>query len=312
MPNKFLKLNAIVLAMVYLTACSNAEREKNNLLSSIMEEGFEGSNGRLVVANQKIEHELSRRAEDPDPSLRDIAIVWQDRANQVSKLSAAIYAQIDELKSSLAKSATDEAVNEIIMQQGKGNELYKLLRQYKDDMLRIDTELNAHLEAPPMITTASFDSSKQGKDFAHTFFSGISNNMARAILSKFQNNIRRWENEMLMSCFYKTNVLICIPSNRFQLISTIDKVHVSAGETLEINAGIVDGSFYAFADPIITINGKTVENAVGFVTTTIKADGKPGKHTLPVKISYKSPNTGQRETISKDITYYVDSIPAKP
>jgi hypothetical protein len=57
--------------------------------------------------------------------------------------------------------------------------------------------------------------------------------------------------------------------------------------------------------PRITIDGTAERlNSIKVAVHTFIANGKPGLHTIPVKIEYMD-SDGTQETATKEITYYI-------
>ena len=84
---------------------------------------------------------------------------------------------------------------------------------------------------------------------------------------------------------------------RFWPIIVQSSTIVQAGEDLEITAGI--GSFTRAAKPEVKINRLNVPiDWTGVTTFKIKAPIKPGKHFIPVELSYTDQEE-KKQTIPK-------------
>ena len=78
------------------------------------------------------------------------------------------------------------------------------------------------------------------------------------------------------------------------------------GEQIEITSGI--GSFDSRPDPKVFVYGKQIPlNEHAFAVFKFKAEKKPGKYYVPVKIKYTDQN-GRKQSIQKEIEYTVANI----
>ena len=123
-----------------------------------------------------------------------------------------------------------------------------------------------------------------------------------AFLEGLKNNCLLVERVILQYCKNK------VPdySEGFNYYSAIvgqNTTRLLTGEILVISAG--KGSFSADSTLKIRINGIDVAvNEEGVAEYKIKAPSNPGKHLIPVIITYKDQD-GKLETIQKDVEYTV-------
>ncbi len=105
---------------------------------------------------------------------------------------------------------------------------------------------------------------------------------AITILSKFQNDVKNSESQMVDYC-YKQIGSVKVVYNQFEAFAGTNATYLMPGDELEVTAGI--GAFSAAAKPDITINGAhQTLNADGVADYKTKVEGA-GEHTVTVNIS---------------------------
>jgi len=86
-------------------------------------------------------------------------------------------------------------------------------------------------------------------------------------------------------------------------LAVISSSYVKAGQSIEVSAGI--GQFNTAANAKVIINDKEIElNNEGVAQYSFKANGKQGKHIIPVTIGYYKPDGTQVE-VRKNIEYII-------
>jgi gliding motility-associated protein GldM len=138
------------------------------------------------------------------------------------------------------------------------------------------------------------------KDFTNAYFHMKPTVAGLTLLSKFQNNIKNSENQVVTYCheqigavvvkFDKTGVLVGQSSN-----------YVMPGQEIAITAGI--GAYSSAAQPQISIGGSNVAVIDGKGTYTVKASGA-GAHKVPVTIRYLDQD-GLPQSKTEDVEYVV-------
>lgn len=116
---------------------------------------------------------------------------------------------------------------------------------------------------------------------------GSSALMTTAVLNKLKNDIL-YTKSMLMDLFSMQVGCVDGPGSYtvYSAIATLNSTYVKRGQTIEVTAGMGEFSFDRISR--VTINGNEVK--LGDYAKTVHrfiADGKPGKHSLMVKIEYK-------------------------
>jgi gliding motility-associated protein GldM len=264
-------------------------------------------------SNEIIYHGLEEKLNEPATSIR--AGIWQPRAMQIQKLSREVVDYIENLKTELKKEAglTEKgsfkeddvsAVNRLFSKKAKGEELYTKLIKYKQDVFAIDLLISNTFEKIITITVNEVTEKADGeKIFTKTAFTEIPTVAALAMLTKFQNNIRITENRTIMFCFEQ----ITSYHHSHEIISAIvslNSSYLQEGEEVQVTAGIGFFTGY-YIKPEVIVNGKKIPiNESGVAIAKFKAIGKPGKHFVPVQISYIDQD-GSKQTITKTVEYTI-------
>ncbi|HEX3081395.1 MAG TPA: GldM family protein, partial [Puia sp.] len=153
----------------------------------------------------------------------------------------------------------------------------------------------------PQSQTGAAKSGDDVKDWVTNYFHMTPTIAAITILSKFQNDVKNSEAQMVDYC-YKQIGSVKVVYNQFEAFAGTNATYLMPGDELEIQAGI--GAFSAAAKPDITINGARQSlNADGVADYKTKVEGT-GEHTVTVNIAYTKPD-GTTATIPKVIKYTV-------
>ena len=153
----------------------------------------------------------------------------------------------------------------------------------------------------PQSQTGAAKSPDSVKDWVTNYFHMTPTIAAITILSKFQNDVKNSESQMVDYC-YKQIGSVKVVYNQFEAFAGTNATYLMPGDELEIQAGI--GAFSAAAKPDITINGaRQTLNADGVADYKTKVEGT-GEHTVTVNIAYTKPD-GTTATIPKVIKYTV-------
>ena len=275
-----------------------------------------------------------------DQQTKDNAAIWAPKANQIKNISSAMYSTIDGMKQMLKlesqyeidkdgkekfNDANLDAATRVFDKNGKGKVLYDSLAEYKKQMIAVlnpnapDIAKNPVLQKEVAKAQADFEkqlpldltvpqsqtgAAKSGddvKDWVTNYFHMTPTIAAITILSKFQNDVKNSEAQMVDYC-YKQIGSVKVVYNQFEAFAGTNATYLMPGDELEIQAGI--GAFSAAAKPDITINGaKQTLNADGVADYKTKVEGT-GEHTVTVNIAYTKPD-GTTATIPKVIKYTV-------
>jgi gliding motility-associated protein GldM len=310
---------------------------------------FKTVNGSIINSNAAISGKntitysaFERELRDPQTMVN--AKIWAPRADQAKKLSADLYAYIEDLKKRLADEsgkvnengeetynhANLDAATRLMDNKGEGKKLYESLKTFKqsllsilnpndpdfagNDSLKIDlirarkdfaTQLPLDLRVPPSQSGNAATGSDTAKNWTTNYFHMTPSIAAMTILSKFQNDIRNSEAQMI-EYFHKKVGEVKVIFDQFQTLAQASSNYVMPGDKLTITAGV--GAFSASAKPKISINGQEIalgaDGTALFNTTAESA----GEKTVTVRFEYTKPN-GQ--TIKEDkLVKYTVGLPS--
>lgn len=253
-----------------------------------------------------------------EPESRAKAEIWMPKAKQVVDATTSLNAYINGLKQDILKGAgfdpakngdstfkedNQDVATRIMVEEGKGKELYSRLQQYKQQVANVSPELKSQVEAAlrqiDLSTPPSRNSSN--RTWEGTYFHMVPTVAAITMLSKFQNDIKTTENRVV-SLFHEQVGQVKVRFNQFAAIIGQSSNYLMPGQELTINAGV--GAFSTEAKPTIQIGGATVpinEDGMAVYTTNVS---NMGTNSVPVTVRYVDQD-GNPQTITKSIEYTV-------
>lgn len=255
------------------------------------------------------------------PETHDKAAYWKPLADQAQKESEDVYNYIDDLKRQLLAEANYdpktgdfreddlEAATRLFVEKPKekGKELYARLDALKNQLLNLNPAIRQELEKTLPIDLSIPKSNNQAsrKDWSTAYFHMTPTVAALTILSKFQNDIRNSESQVIEFCHKQVGAVKIVFDQYVPLVGT-NATYLMPGQPLEITAGI--GAYSKMGNNTkITIDGGYVAlnaNGVADYKTTV---GGPGTYTKNVHIEYFNQATGRIETKEVPISYTVGS-----
>jgi len=278
----------------------------NEVISAfkVVNVSLETSNKNIATSNANLFESLKEAKDQPES--REKANIWGPKADSAAGYSETMFKYLDSLKIALKESAdlrmrapaegsTDsvedyradnlDASTRMFETKGQGEILKGRLEQYKTDMLGIDPMIKRQFENSFPVTTDP-PNTKDGKkkEFTQAFFHMTPTIAAITILSKFQNNIRNAENEIVTYCHTQIGK-VAVHMDKTGILVGTNSTYLMPGQQLVINAGV--GAYSSAATPSISINGSSVPvnaDGQGQFTTTVSG---PGEHTVNVDVSYK-------------------------
>jgi hypothetical protein len=320
-------INIMYLVLTAILAL-NVSSEILNAFKTI-EDSFVKSSKELSIRSSKLISDFD------DEGIRkqfpEKVAYWKPKAVQVKELSEKLAGQIEELKISL-KTASNlkpdgtfndedlEATTRILApnedhskeKQAKGEELYLLLEKYKSDLAKIDTSIASHINKLPVNLDIPKLYNKDNQSivdrmnttqekWAYIYFHMTPTIAGLAILSKFQNDVRSSEAQLIDYCY--SQVTSVRMSTTLAAIANASSTMVMTGDELIITAGL--GAYNQDTKPSISIDGASVPlNADGQgVYKTIPSSA--GDFTKHVTVTYKDPSSGEVKTKSTDVKYKV-------
>lgn len=298
-------INIMYLVLTALLAI-NISAEILNAFKTI-NDSLEKTNGTVKTSTQQIFESLTEKMSEDET--REKAMIWQPKAKEVADQTTLVYTFIDGLKKDLlAQSKGDDDQNtttRILVKEGKGQQLLKMLTDYKMNVLK-DSAIRAEFEKSLPISLEmpkSMNSNK--KTWEEGYFYMAPTVGALSILSKFQNDLRNAENKLVTFCHEQVGK-VELRFDAFEAIVGQSSRYLMPGQELEITAGL--GAFSRSKLPTVTINGSNVAlnekgmaiyktTATGTGSRTINVtvaftdqDGKPQTRTIPVEYTVGSAN----------------------
>ncbi|WP_240377604.1 type IX secretion system motor protein PorM/GldM [Arachidicoccus soli] len=303
----YLVLTAL-LALNVSSEILNAFRTVNNSLNN--------ATATIDQKNQTLFTSLQEKLKDPKS--HDLAVIWAPKAEQAKQYSDEMYDYIANIKLRLKERSgyhpekgdttfreDDVDVPTKILDDGKvGDTLYQKLVAYKKNILTIDPAINAQFQNTlPIDLSMPKVEDKSNRTWAAAYFRMTPTIAAITILSKFQNDIKNSEAQVVEFCHNKIGQ-VQVVYDEFQALASANTQYLLPGQEFTISAGV--GAFSKNAKPTITIDGASIPlNANGMAEYKTTA-GSPGNYSKKVNISFLKPD-GTRASLVKDIQYTVGS-----
>lgn len=306
----YLVLTAL-LALNVSSEILNAFKTVNNSIAT--------SNSLIDGKNNVTYKNFERELEDPQTKAK--AEIWKPKADQVKKLSADMYSYIETLKEDMKKESGLEkrdgqesfkednldAPTRLMDKNGKGKELYDRLGAYRKAIINVlnpeefkdnptfQAQLKAKIEEfektlPIDLNVPKGQSGKEysndAKGWTTNYFHMTPTIAGLTILSKFQNDVRNSEAQLVDYCHDQIGS-VKVVYDEFEAIAQANTTYAMPGDPIEVTAGV--GAFSAAAKPRISINGQTVALTGGKAIYKTTANGA-GDHSIAVKIEYTKPD----------------------
>ena len=250
------------------------------------------------------------------PETAEKATIWNGKAEQAKKLAEGLYTKLETYKENLKRASGYnpekgltgykeddlDAATRLFIVEKKGPELLQDLTNLKAQLLALDpdikkefeTKLPIDLSVPPS-TTGSENS------WEYNYFHMTPTTAAVTILSKFENDIKNAENQIVTYCHNKVGAVEVV-YDQFQAIAAANSTYLMPGQELIVTAGV--GAFNSAAKPTVSIDGASIPlNANGVAEKKFQVSGG-GSKKVHVVISYKKPD-GKEDQLVKDIEYTV-------
>ena len=311
-------INVMYLVLTAILAL-NVSNEVINAFK-VVDRSLITSNENISTSNETLYKSLEAKLNDPQSAEK--AKIWEPRAMKARQYSAEMMSYIEGLKLDLKKAAdlkmkwdadkkdsvedyredNLDASTRLFENNGKGKELEALLKKYKENMLSIDPSIRAQFERTfPVNTIPPVSQEGKQKDFTQSFFHMTPTVAALTMLSKFQNNVKNAESEIVTYCHSQIGAVKVI-YDQFAALVGQSSNYVMPGQEIQITAGV--GAYSKAAQPQITINGAQASlDADGRAIYKFNASGA-GNHNVPVNVTFTKPD-GTKETKSFNVEYTV-------
>ncbi len=203
-------INIMYLVLTALLAI-NISAEILNAFKTITA-SLEKTNSTVKASTDQIFSSLTEKM--TQDATREKASIWQPKAKQVMDYSNTAYTFIENLKKELIKEAggnpsdptskfkedDQNMVTRVMIKQGKGKELYKVLQDYINNVLK-DTAISQEFKnSLPISLERSKSQNSNKKNWEEDNFYMAPTVGALSILTKFQNDIKNTENKVVTYC----------------------------------------------------------------------------------------------------------------
>ena len=326
-------INMMYLVLTALLAL-NVSAEILNAFKTV-NESINKSND-LIADKNNLTYKAFER-EVTDPTTKTNATIWAPKAQQAQKLSDDLYAFLDDLKKKLKvesglemkdgvetfRDADLDAPTRLMDNQGNGPKLYEKLKAYKqqmldilnpddpqfagnkllqDDIRKAKQEFSQQLPinlVPPKSESGNAKTGNEEKDWTTSYFHMTPTIAALTILSKFQNDVKNSEAQIVDYCHKKVGE-VKVVFDAYQPLVGTNATYFMPGDELEVTAGI--GAYSKSAKPKIYINGSQQElNSDGAASYKTKVSSSGN---VEVKIEYNKAD-GSPDVLTKSIKYTV-------
>lgn len=275
-----------------------------------VDESLMKSTSNLSKSNEVIYKSLEEKVKDPQTAEK--AKIWAPKTQLAKTYSAELMSYMDQLKMELKQGSglrVENGVEEfkldnldastrIFEKGGKGDELKKKLDDYKAKMLAIDSSIMKEFANNFPVSTEELVGKK---DFTQTYFHMTPSIAAITMLSKFQNNVKNAESQVVTFCHNQIGAVKLV-YDKFQPIAASNSTYLMPGEEMIVTAGV--GAFNDAAKPQVTIDGASVAlNENGVAEKKFNVSGG-GKKSVNVIITYTKPD-GTPDRLEKKIEYTV-------
>ena len=302
----YLVLTAL-LALNVSSEILNAFKTVNNSLE----------NGNKIVNQSTADILESLKEKQTEEGSAEKAKEWFPKADQAVKLTEGIFNYIQGLKNTITLAAGgDNSKNKPIVKednldiatrmmvdQGEGKKLKKMLEDYKTALLAIDPNIGKQFATSlPIDLTMPPTKNKGNNTWEAAYFRMVPTVAAITMLSKFQNDVKTAENKVVAFCHEQVGK-VTIKFDRFEAIVGQNSKYLMPGQELEITAGL--GAFSSEKLPVISIGGSTVspDPATGKATWK-NTMNSVGTGSIPVVVSFKDQD-GVDQTRKFDVQYTV-------
>ena len=307
-------INMMYLVLTALLAL-NVSSEILNAFKTV-NKSLENTNTTVNKSTETIMKSLLDKLADPATAAK--AEIWYPKAQQVQSLSKPVFDYIQKLKDRiLTESGGDpkdptksfkednlDVATRIMIEKGEGQNLLKLLGDYKNDLLtKVDPSIGQEFKTSlPINLDKPASRNKAGKTWEGAYFHMVPTVAALTILSKFQMDVKTSENRVVQFCHNKVGE-VKVPYDTYAAFAQTNSSYVMPGDEMEITAGV--GAFSRAALPVITVEGQNVPiEADGAAHRKMNAATTLGKHLINVTVKFKDLD-GKEQTITKPIEYTV-------
>ena len=313
-------INIMYLVLTALLAL-NVSSEILNAFK-VVDTSLKNSNANISKGNNTLYKSLTDKVNDPKTAEK--AKIWNDKAAVAKQLSDDMDKYIEGIKVQLKAEAGSKMVTVEGRQEeqfkeddleaatrlfgngpgGKdlGPQLQKRLNEYRAKMLAIDPTFPAQfgLNFPVDQTDKIKGQDGKDKDFTEAYFHMTPTVAGLTLLSKFQNNVKNAENQIVTYCHNQVGQ-VEVHMDKVGVLVGQSSNYVMPGQEISITAGV--GAYSSAAAPRISIGGSSVSVVDGQGTYKTTASGA-GERSIPVTVVFKDEN-GIDQTKTETVKYVV-------
>jgi gliding motility-associated protein GldM len=278
---------------------------------------LENSSSNIKSSNDVLYKSLKDKLTEPQSAKQ--AAEWEPLAEKAKQYSADLDTYIEGLKTELKKGAglrieekdgkqveefkldDLQASTRIMEQEKKGDELKAKLDEYKAKMLAIHPEIKSAFESTFPVNTDPVKSQEGGtKEFTQGYFHMTPAIAALTMLSKFQNNVKNAENQVVTYCHNKIGA-VAVHMDQVGVLVGQNSNYLMPGQELIVKAGV--GAYSSASKGSLTINGssQTLVNGQTEYKTTVSGGGA---HTIQITGTFTGED-GKPVTINEKVEYVV-------
>ncbi|MEO6453561.1 MAG: gliding motility protein GldM [Ginsengibacter sp.] len=272
------------------------------------------SNTNISTTNETLYKSLADKLNDPKQSPEKVKR-WNDAAQKAKKLSFDINNYMDSLKQRLKEGAdlkmidgkedfkadNLDASTRLFETNGKGQEFKSKLEDYRKEMLGIDPEIRKQFENNfPVSTEVPVSLEGHKKDFTTTFFHMTPAVAALTMLSKFQNNVKNAESQIVTYCHNQIGAVI-LHMDQVDILVGQNSNYLMPGQELVVTAGV--GAYSSTTKSNISVNGNAINIVAGHGEYKTTVNGA-GEHSMEVNGTFIDEN-GKPVPVHRTIKYVV-------
>jgi gliding motility-associated protein GldM len=294
-------------------------------VSSQVLEAFKTVNTSLETSNENLKGTnslLYKSLEDlkADPKTAAKAGKWDSIAVHVRTISDSMSSYIDTLKNQLIRQAHPqyddsgklvafsydnlEASTRFLEEEKRGDTLKDKLVSYKAQILGMDTSINAKFkDVLPIDVSLPVNKNKEDtstRTFSSVYFHMVPTVAALTMLSKFENNIKTSENQVVTFCQDQVGHVV-LHMDKVGVLTGANSSYLMPGGQLIVTAGV--GAYSSSTNATININGAPQNVVAGQATYTTTVSGS-GDHIVPITVTFLGED-GKPVTQTTSIKYTV-------
>ena len=274
---RLLSFITVIIISFFFNSCYQEKQKESNY-----------NNHSLLLSTQIIDNYTKQEYENlkskiSEATTMESAKMWYPTAGKIKSLTTDAYILIDSCfivcdEGNLRKCKSD---------------LFKIVEKYKRSVLQVNPEIWQNFKNE---FTLLIDS---------TYFQNFTDpNSSKEFQDKVHNSISIIANRTITFCNLKTSPGCVLSYEKTSVLIGQNTKHLKYGDKIEITAGV--GSYSFASQPKITIDNKTISiNDFGYAEFNKIVKGDKGKYSIPISISYYSPD-GIRKVSKQEVEYYID------